>query len=298
MFKIITNIILASCYIFCVGKYIEISTTKNWVEPTTFDVLPKFWDWGNIGGINFLTKNLNQHLPQWCGSCWAHGALSSLGDRIKIARNTTRPDINLPVQFLLNCGNAGTCEGGDQYAAYKFIKESGGIPFDTCLAYEACSHNSPQEVCQNRNFNCIPQNICRTSTQEGNIAITSYPNVTIEKYYALYGHINMMTEIYKNGPIACAINCVPIMDYRGGIVNMPKAETETDHVISIVGWGYDGKRQYWIVRNSWGEFWGELGFFRIFLGDNQLGIEGNCAAAIPGNWTEHNKPCDLNGKNC
>jgi len=45
-----------------------------------------------------------QHLPQYCGSCWAHGALSSLADRIKIARLGQGDDINLAIQFILNCG--------------------------------------------------------------------------------------------------------------------------------------------------------------------------------------------------
>jgi hypothetical protein len=34
------------------------------------------------------------------------------------------------------------------------------------------------------------------------------------------------------------------------------------------------------------------------MGENQLGIEGDCAAAIPGHWSEHNKPCSLDGENC
>ena len=48
--------------------------------------LPSIWNWGNINGTNYLTKSLNQQIPQYCGSCWAHGAISSLGDRIKVNR--------------------------------------------------------------------------------------------------------------------------------------------------------------------------------------------------------------------
>jgi len=116
------------------GKYIQQDIRDNWYNHKIDQLeIPATWYWGDVDGVNYLTKNLNQHLPQWCGSCWAHGALSSLGDRVKIARNASRPDINLPVQFLLNCGHVGSCNGGDHLAAYRFIKETGGIPFDTCL---------------------------------------------------------------------------------------------------------------------------------------------------------------------
>merc|ERR1719510_1992886 len=69
--------------------------------------LPDDWFWGNINGTNYLTRNLNQHIPQYCGSCWAHGAMSALGDRIKIQRmrsGLSGPDINLSIQWILNCG--------------------------------------------------------------------------------------------------------------------------------------------------------------------------------------------------
>ena len=44
--------------------------------------LPSSFSWDNVNGTNYLTKNLNQHIPQWCGSCWAHGALSSLAEYV------------------------------------------------------------------------------------------------------------------------------------------------------------------------------------------------------------------------
>ena len=78
------------------------------------DELPDSFNWGDVDGKSYLTKSLNQHIPQYCGSCWAHGALSSLGDRIKIARDAQGDDINLSIQFILNCGTemAGSCHGG------------------------------------------------------------------------------------------------------------------------------------------------------------------------------------------
>jgi cathepsin X len=65
--------------------------------------LPQAFSWRDLDGVNYLTKNLNQHIPVYCGSCWAHGSVSSLADRIKIMRKAAWPDINLSIQFLLNC---------------------------------------------------------------------------------------------------------------------------------------------------------------------------------------------------
>ena len=77
--------------------------------------LPRSFNWGSVdgGGKSMLTRMLNQHIPQYCGSCWAHSSMSALADRIKIARNGIGTDINLSIQFLLNCGSfAGSCHGG------------------------------------------------------------------------------------------------------------------------------------------------------------------------------------------
>lgn len=42
-----------------------------------------------------------------------------------------------------------------------------------------------------------------------------------------------------------------------------------DHAISAVGWGVEGKQNYYIVRNSWGSSWGEDGYVRIQLSDGE-----------------------------
>ena len=110
----------------------------------------------------------------------------------------------------------------------------------------------------------------------------------------------MKSEIIENGPIACGINAIEIEEYHGGILDVPNARKTINHIISIVGWGYDAEidKQYWIIRNSWGSYWGEMGFMRLVVGDNQLGIERSCAWAIPGEWTEMNSPCNEDGSNC
>jgi cathepsin X len=57
--------------------------------------LPDTFVWNNVDGRNYLTNIKNQHIPTYCGSCWAQAATSSLSDRIKIARKGAWPDINI-----------------------------------------------------------------------------------------------------------------------------------------------------------------------------------------------------------
>ena len=61
---------------------------KNPLPHTYIDAgaLPEAFSWGDVDGVSYLTRSLNQHIPQYCGSCWAHGAMSALADRIQIAR--------------------------------------------------------------------------------------------------------------------------------------------------------------------------------------------------------------------
>ena len=277
-----------------ISKYNE--NDKIYTVPSIQMPLPLTWDWRNITGV---TKNLNQHIPVYCGSCWAHGSMSSLSDRIKIARNGIFPDINLPVQYLLNCGDAGSCNGGDHYAAYETLYRNKYIPFDTCLAYEACS----SDTCFDKDYSCVPINICRTCSTftrlGGNCkGITQYPNVTIGEYGRVKTELAMKHEIYNRGPIACGINANEILNYKGGIMNVPNLSRDIDHIISIVGWGYSEPNQYWIIRNSWGEYWGEFGYLRVVLGNNQLGLESDCAWATPSSWSETNIPCGEDGTGC
>lgn len=273
------------------------------------DKLPASFTWSNVEGKSYLTHSLNQHLPQYCGSCWAHGALSSFADRVKIARHSLGDDINFSIQFILNCGKetAGSCHGGYHTGVYQLIQDMGFVPYDTCMPYLACSEESKEGFCEKVDTTCKKANICRTCDTFGGMGgkcteIDYFPNATIAEYGQIQaGDVDaIMKEIYTRGPVAATINAEPIVEYKGGVFDDDTQSKNTNHIVSIVGWGVDDTTgdKHWIVRNSWGAYWGEMGFVRVKMGSNILGLEGEVAWATPGAWTEVNYPCSEDGKNC
>ena len=130
--------------------------------------MPKSFTWADQDGVSYVTKSLNQHIPQYCGSCWAHGALSSFADRIAIARGPSRSvEINLSVQSVLNNGNAGSCYGGDDLATFAYIYNAGSIPYDSCQPYIACSDDSQMGFCGSVDTTPSAINTCRTCSTFG-----------------------------------------------------------------------------------------------------------------------------------
>ena len=248
--------------------------------------LPACFDWRappgpGLPSQGLVTKDLNQHIPRYCGSCWAHGALSALADRIKILRKGAWPDINLSVQVLLNCAKkvAGTCHGGSAGGVYQWVYDN-GIPEDTCQEYVA------------RDGLCTAENTCRDCSwppppgprncwakPEG-----QFPRHFISEYGKVSGEEAMLAEVFHRGPIACEVDANPLVNFTGGEVLVPPAdyESEANHIVSVAGWGVSEEgEKYWVVRNSWGTYWADGGWFRLQRGTNALQIEANCHWAVP-----------------
>jgi cathepsin X len=269
------------------------------------DGYPDAFTWCNKDGVNYCTISLNQHIPQYCGSCWAHGTTSALADRIKIAREGKGIDVQLSVQHMLNCGNVGSCHGGSLDGPYQWIKSisdktGSGISYTTSQPYFACSSENQVGICKGMDWSCTAENTAVTCATFGKkcVGLSHYPNATISEFGHISGKDAMMKEIYANGPIACTIDATPLHDYTTGVISTPGQGV--DHVISVVGWGTDAKEGlYWIVRNSWGEYWGEQGYVRVK--DGALSLT-ECAWATPKDFTAPEKNnqfhCTESGSNC
>jgi len=235
-----------------VGEHVRTPQPHTYLKASD---LPESWDYRQMG---LLTSDLNQHIPVYCGSCWAHSAMSSIADRIKIQSKGKQRDVIPAIQALINCGNAGTCNGGDSNSANRWVYNN-GIPDVSCQQYQAI------------NMECSAINTCMNCDHDTNTcsAVTDYPVITLSEFGSVSGDDNIRAEIMARGPVSAYLNAYCLEDpvYTGGVIMYDTCNPlTTNHAIQLNGWGVENGTDYWIARNSWGTYWGEHGFFRIVRG--------------------------------
>ncbi|KAL3119043.1 hypothetical protein niasHT_003826 [Heterodera trifolii] len=252
---------------------------RSWEMPGFEATIPRQWDWRNVSGTNFCSPNRNQHIPVYCGGCWVFGTLGSLQDRFNVARKNRWPMTMLSPQEIIACNGRGSCNGGTAEDVLTHAKIQGLVE-EGCNNYKAI------------NEKCTPFSRCGSCWPDYCFAIQNYTRYYVKDYGKLSGRVQMMSEIHNRGPIACAIGATEQFDlnYTGGIFQQT-SDAPTNHIVSVSGWGWDdaSNTEFWIVRNSWGDAWGETGWFRIVTsiyrggrGDQyNLGIERECYFADP-----------------
>jgi C1A family cysteine protease len=112
-------------------------------------------------------------------------------------------------------------------------------------------------------------------------------------FYAIAGtskdnstEANIRAEIYRFGPATSAMRVYPdfyTFDSKNNIYAWDgKGDPISGHAIEIIGWGTTASNiDYWIIKNSWGDRWGDDGFFKMRRGTNECEIEDNVIACVP-----------------
>jgi cathepsin C len=240
--------------------------------------LPKVFDWRTVEGGKYLFPVINQGS---CGSCFAVAVADMISTRLAIkSKNAVRR--RLSPQDILGCGDryAQACDGGFPYLASKFAADY-GLASEDCYAYEGQS-----SACAAKALST-----CYNQTK---VFVSDYWYVG--GFYGGGNAPDMMREIYKNGPITVGFMAdQSVMHYGEGVYNLdaelqvgpastrPVNKWEpTNHAVLAVGWGHSAAEgDYWVMKNSWSEAWGERGYFRVSRGRDVAAVESMTVAATP-----------------
>ncbi|CAJ0581902.1 unnamed protein product, partial [Mesorhabditis spiculigera] len=142
---------------------------------------------------------------------------------------------------------------------------------------------------------CSPFHRCGSCWPDNCFALQNYTRYYVKEYAQINGtnpedtRNKIKAELQARGPVACAIGATKKFEYEytNGVYS-EESNLESNHIVTVSGWGVENGTEYWTVRNSWGDAWGETGWFRVVTssfkegnGDKwNMGIERECYYAI------------------
>jgi len=198
--------------------------------------LPDSVDWRKNGVVSAVKDQGG------CGSCWAFAAVECIESTLTQA---SQKKLILSPQNMVSCtknpqhcGGTGGCAGATSELGYDYVAKT-GIASEKDYPYRAvtgtCDESKPKSA-HIKSFVQLPEN----------------------NYTAL------VTAIATVGPIAVSVDANSWGGYSRGVFNgCSFNRVDINHAVQLVGYGTDAGKDYWIVRNSWGGFWGESGYIRM-----------------------------------
>ena len=202
--------------------------------------LPASFDWRPLGGVSSV-KN-----QDGCGSCWDFAGVAAIESQVLLHEGI---ELDLSEQQILSCATPGYgCSGGWYSWVWSYFRDHGAV-LETCMPYQAddgvpCADASCSKHATVRTWIDIPNDVEAIKT-----AVLMAPVSTSFTVYSDFGS-------YGSG----------CYEHAG--------DDPINHSVLIVGWddAACGGQGAWLCKNSWGDWWGDLGgFFWIKYGTCNIG---------------------------
>jgi len=200
-------------------------------------------DWRSKGAVTPI-KDQGQ-----CGSCWSFSTTGTLEGAHFLA---TGQLVSLSEQQLVDCArryNCYGCSGGWPAKALDYIRDNGGVETENAYSYEA------------RDSSCRYNPSYVGATVRGKVTLPAADETALKNAVA------------TKGPVSVLVDASGFSGYSGGILYTNSCSPNNlNHAVLAVGYGSEGGMDYWIIKNSWGTWWGENGYVRVARGYNMCGI--------------------------
>jgi len=198
--------------------------------------------------LDYRNDNCLQKVKQQggCGSCWAFSAISPL--EFSRCKKRGGKKILLSEQQLVDCDDSNNgCNGGWYTSAWELLKKGSN-------AHKKYGPYTQEE------------GACKFNAKNNRAKVKTYAEVDANE--------QAMMEALQRGPLAVAFEVVDdFYAYKEGIYSTEDCKGQINHGVVAVGYGSMCGKDYWIIRNSWGNGWGIAGYALMERGVNLCQIE-------------------------
>jgi len=203
------------------------------------------FDWRTKGAVNEV-KDQKQ-----CGSCWAFATVANVEG---VYFHQHQRLLSLSEQELVSCDHTDNgCNGGLPANAYQWlITKHRGLELESDYEYDAADE------------------ACTLVKSKQRVFVHDFMRVPPQS------EGQMTRVLVKYGPLSIGLNADLLQMYTGGVMDPDEMDCDPDmldHGVAIVAFGVDDGMKYWTIRNSWGNMWGEEGYFRISRGKGTCGVD-------------------------
>jgi len=269
----------------------DISEVDPSFEPLAVEDLPDSFDARDAyKNCTVISKIRDQSS---CGSCWAFGSTECFEDRRCIATGEDKEFASEDTAACCEgfaCGMSMGCNGGQPSAALEWMTRKGVVTGGDypdmgkgtgCKAYSLapCAHHVPPSAkypqCPSSEY---PTPRCKAACDPEYTSKSYEEDKTkSSRAFSVDGVEKIMTQLVQGGPLSCAFTVYSdFPTYKSGVYKRTPGTTELGgHAVEIIGYGTMDSTDYWLVKNSWNEEWGNGGTFKILRGENECGIEAD-----------------------
>lgn len=232
--------------------------------------LPASYDLRTLGRVTSVRDQGN------CGSCWAFGTMASLESALMPAVPSDFSENNLKNTAGFDLG---PCDGGNADISTAYLMRWSGPINESDDPYSAASTSSPTGLITQKHEQNVIRLPLRTGSNDNDTiksAVMSYGALYVSMYYGDAYFNSTNNAYYDNG-----------------------SQPYGNHAVAIVGWddSFDKSKfspaapgnGAFIIKNSWGTWWGDKGYFYISYYDIMVGYDELVAFTAAENTTDYTR---------